>query len=102
MIKYIKIFAILAVVCVVSSLPVEEIQVENVNEPLVDLLSVESSPITDTNSDELARDKRHGFGGFGGGYGGGYGLAKPKSLHKKKLKRQRKFCSFFDKTFNEF
>lgn len=70
---YVKIFAIIAVVCVVSSYPVEEQQqVENVNEPLVDLLSVESSPITDSSSDDLTRDKRHHrhhWGGYGGGYG---------------------------------
>lgn len=79
--KYGKIFVILAVLCVVSALPIEEQQVvENVNEPQIDLLSVDNSPITDSSSDELTRDKRHkfGYGGFGGGYGygspyGGYG-----------------------------
>lgn len=69
--KYVKFFVLLAVVYVVSAAPVEEQKVvENVDEPLVDLLSVESSPITDSTSNELSRDKRHHrhYGGFGYGY----------------------------------
>ena len=69
---YVKIFAIMAVLCAVSALPVNE--VSQVNEPQVDLLAAESSPITDNDdsSDELTRDKRHhhrhyGYGGYGYG-----------------------------------
>lgn len=85
--RYVKLFAVMALLCLVSALPVDELQqqqeqeqIENVNEPQVDLLAADSSPITDSesvSSDELTRDKRHyrhygGFGGFGGygGYGG--------------------------------
>lgn len=55
---YAKIFVLLATLCVISALPVES----EVNEPQVDLLAAESSPITDTDgasNDELTRDKRH-------------------------------------------
>jgi predicted nucleotidyltransferase len=56
---YAKIFVLLAAVCMISALPVES----EVNEPQVDLLAAESSPITDNEStDEVTRDKRHGGG----------------------------------------
>ncbi|CAG9798182.1 unnamed protein product [Chironomus riparius] len=74
---YVKIFAIMAVLCVVSALPVEE--VKQVNEPQVDLSAAEGSPVADTDEsgDALTRDKRH-FIHYGykrypiGGYYGGY------------------------------
>ena len=59
----VKLFALLALLCVVSALPA------NVNEPKNNLASVESSPITDSaSSDGLTRDKRHHrYGGYGYG-----------------------------------
>ena len=62
---YVKIFAIMAVLCAVSALPVDE--VKQVNEPQVDLLAAEASPITDNDNsgDELTRDKRHHYGFYG-------------------------------------
>lgn len=76
--KYAMIFAILAILCTSSALPVQEQEQpeQNVNEPQDDLLSVDSSPITDSSSDELTRDKRHHRHHYGGyGYGYPYGLA---------------------------
>ncbi|CAG9797300.1 unnamed protein product [Chironomus riparius] len=78
---YVKIFAIMAVMCVVSCLPIDDVQ--KVNEPQVDQLAAESSLITDNDdlSDDLTRDKRHHrphYGYYGnyrfpvGGYYGGY------------------------------
>ena len=56
---YVKFFAIMAVMCAVSALPIDEAQ--QVNEPQVDLLAAESSLIEDNDDsgDELTRDKRH-------------------------------------------
>ena len=55
--NHVKIFAIIAVLYAVSTLPV--------NEPHVDLLAADSSPITDSedSGDELMRHKRHGLYG---------------------------------------
>lgn len=68
--KNIKIFAILALMCMAYALPIDEQQqqepVESVNEPQqLDLLVAESSPITDSDltADEIVREKRHG--GYG-------------------------------------
>lgn len=58
----VKILAIVALMCLVSALPVEDQQ--QVNEPQIDLLSVDNSPLTDSSADDLSRDKRH-YGGYG-------------------------------------
>lgn len=69
---YVKIFALMAILCAVSALPVNEVNQVNVNEPQVDLLAAEGSPISDNDEagDELTRDKRHhrhhfGYYGYG-------------------------------------
>jgi hypothetical protein len=69
---YVKIFAIMAVLYTVSALPVNEVsEIAQVNEPQVDLLAAEGSPITDNDdTDDLTRDKRHhrhhfGYYGYG-------------------------------------
>lgn len=74
-----KIVLVVALVCMVSALPVENGQEQ---EAKVDLLSVDDIPQQDVGSaavDGQVRDKRHGFyGGFGvpvvsigyGGFGG--------------------------------
>lgn len=52
----VKVFAVLAILCVVTALPLET----EVNDTPIDLLAVESSPLTDSEPlDELTRDKRH-------------------------------------------
>lgn len=66
----IKFFVFALAVCAVSALPVND--ANKVNEPQIDLLAAESSPITDNQkTDELTRDKRHHryYGGYYGGYG---------------------------------
>lgn len=65
--KNIKIFAILALMCIAYALPIDEQQqqepVESVNEPQLDLLVAESSPIIDSDTaaegEEVIREKRH-------------------------------------------
>lgn len=90
--KNIKIFAILALMCMAYAMPVDEQQqqepVESVNEPQLDLLLAESSPITDSDSsvDEVVREKRH----YGGGYGN-FNLSQLSYLHKNCAKKTK--CS---------
>ncbi|KAG5675027.1 hypothetical protein PVAND_004966 [Polypedilum vanderplanki] len=76
---YTKVFILLAILGVISSLPIEP----ETNESQVDLLAVESLPDQDSLSnnegtEQLTRDKRHhrhygGWGRYGYGYGGGWG-----------------------------
>lgn len=77
----VKIFAIMALMCFVSALPVDEQQQQQqqVNEPQIDLLTIDNSPLTDSDSaaDDLTRNKRHH--GWGGGYGN---LTKLKKVSK--------------------
>jgi hypothetical protein len=59
---YIKIFIIMAVLCAVSALPVDEVK-----EPQIDLAGTDASSIGENNraGDDLTRDKRHFFGHYG-------------------------------------
>lgn len=63
---YLRAFGLVLFLYVISALPLDGQQ----NEPQIDLFNVESDPqsnaqIEAVGSDDLTRNKRHGYGGYG-------------------------------------
>jgi hypothetical protein len=63
---YLKAFGLVVCLYVISALPLDGQK----NEPQIDLFNVESDPQSDVQieavgSDDLTRNKRHGYGGYG-------------------------------------